>query len=339
MPIINNAATIPYQLRHHKAIERNIFIDLLKILNSYPDISLSECKYVGFGAAFLEDFKLMHLEFGITKMDSIECDLHAFSRQTFNNPYNFIRSIQCDSKNYLSEYYDSENRMIIWFDYASSNELRDQLMELEELGSKLLPFDIIKFTLNAQIGNYINKFKIKETGVKTHQELIKCFNKDATFQNYIPPQLEVAHMKNFDAVIRNMAIRAINRGLSSAGVKYKFNSISAFTYADGQTMTTLTGIVTENTEDFERIVENTGLQNWPFLIRANDDFILADKIAVPSMTITERFEIDKIIHHSPEEIYLKTPFKYGRDEKEHETLIGGYCKFYKYLPFYGKVIY
>jgi hypothetical protein len=83
--------TIPYQLRHHKAIDRSLFVNLLRKLDRYININVSEYRYVGFGAPFLEDFKSMHVEFGITKMDCIEYNQNAYSRQEFNNPYSFVK--------------------------------------------------------------------------------------------------------------------------------------------------------------------------------------------------------------------------------------------------------
>ena len=85
-----SGATAPYQLRPHKAIERNLFMDLLKRIDAANNVDLTKYRYVGFGAAFLEDFKVCHLELGIKVMDSIEMSKFAYSRQIFNNPYNFL---------------------------------------------------------------------------------------------------------------------------------------------------------------------------------------------------------------------------------------------------------
>jgi hypothetical protein len=95
-----SGATIPYQLRPFKAIERNLFIELLRSLESSPDISLIDYRYVGFGAPFLEDFKQLHLALRISDMDCIESNDFAQTRQLFNNPYNFIRLIPIGIKSY-----------------------------------------------------------------------------------------------------------------------------------------------------------------------------------------------------------------------------------------------
>ncbi len=57
------------------------------------------------------------------------------------------------------------------------------------------------------------------------------------------------------------------------------------------------------------------------------------------MTIPERVEIDKKVHQlDPVTIAEELEFLYGTNNDEHLQFIEGYCKFYRYLPNYSKVI-
>jgi len=147
-------------------------------------------------------------------------------------------------------------------------------------------------------------------------------------------------LKSFDAVIRSMAVRAIRRGIKASGKNSHFNLLSAFRYADGQLMTTMTGIITENDDQFKSIIEDTQINKWPFYNNSKEDFVESVNIFVPTMTVAERYAVDKKFFVSePGQIHKELEFKYGDSDEEHRELIEGYQKFYKYLPYYGKVIY
>ena len=338
-------STIPYQLRPRKAIERNLFIDLLKKLDACSIVNFKDYRYVGFGAAYLEDFKQMHMELNVTKMHCIEMDENAFTRQKFNNPYYFIRSFNKPSTEYIDEDLKFNRNQIIWLDYAMPRHLRQQLLDIELLCSKLSSLDVIKFTFNSKIGSFISSHQVRKEGrycmENDFKTILSYLRGDATYNNYLSEDIEVRHFVNFDLVIRSMAIRAINRGLANGNKGFKFYHLASFSYADGQDMTTITGIICNNDYEFEIISEESKLINWPFYNgRLYSEFIDAIEIAVPDMTVSERFEIDKKIPADDvDAIANSLPFYYGSSMDEHIYLINGYHTFYKYLPYYSKVIY
>jgi len=335
-------ATIPYQLRPHKAIERNLFISLLKILDTSSNINLKKYRYVGFGAAFLEDFKLLHLECGISNMDCIEIDFFAYSRQCFNNPYHFIKIYNISSTDYITGVeFKYDMSQIIWLDFAAPKDLRQQLLDIELLVEKVNDLDILKFTFNCQISSFVKSNKIRCNDLD-YDKIIAFLKGDPTYQVYLPDKITTKDvMDNFSGLIRAMAIRAINRGLSKGNKYLNYNHISSFSYADGQHMTTLTGIITKE-EGFNKILSESKLEEWEFYSKPskNSEIILAHEISVPAMTVSERMEIDKKIHYLDVQALSKSlDFLYGTDADEHLQLIEGYHRYYKYLPYYSKVIY
>lgn len=346
--IKNNGATIPYQLRPRKAIERNIFIDLLKKIGASNKINFEDYRYVGFGAAYLEDFKQMHIELGIVTMDCIEMDKNAFSRQIFNNPYYFVTPYNISSTEYIDQCLNTDKNQIFWLDYTMPKMLKQQLTEIDILCSKLAPFDIVKFTFNSQLASFINSNHIhlsKKDLRYCHESdfkiILQFLKEHPTFNKYLPEDIKVSDIPKFDAIIRAMAVRAVNRGLLNENSGLKFQHLTAFTYADGQEMTTVTGIVCSD-EEFAELLEQSKLQIWPFYNNANTglEFIEAVEITVPDMTVSERIEIDKKI--PSQDLVLvanQLAFKYGTNMDEHIRLIKGYHTFYKYLPYFSKVIY
>ncbi|WP_430402801.1 O-methyltransferase [Fluviicola sp.] len=338
-------ATIPYQLRPLKAIERNLFTELLKRLDSSSDINLNEYRYVGFGAAFLEDFKQLHLALHIIEMDCIEMDAFAFTRQKFNNPYSFINLYNESSTTYINEYFKSDKGQIIWLDYASPRHLAQQLLDIEMMCSKVAPLDIIKFTFNSEIKSFISSHGVKKENKRwcypTDTSVILEYLKANEGLNKYLPEVTHPQIVNFDQLIRAMCVRAIKRGLSVLNKNLTFLHLAAFTYADGQEMTTITGIICNEGEE-SKILSDTKLENWQFYTSSNEgnEFIEAMEISAPAMTASERIVIDRLLSDTNEkDVASKLEFKYGIDEDEHRILIDGYRKFYRYLPYYSKIIY
>ena len=339
-----SGSTIAYQLRHRKGIERNLFIAILKKLDRFLAIDLKDYRYVGFGAASLEDFKALHSEFGIQKMDCIEIDEFAFSRQVFNKPYSFIDLFPLSSTKYITGTdFKQDLNQIIWWDFAEPKSIRQQLNDIEFTGGKLLEYDIVKFTFNAEISSFINthgkfwKFK----NIPSYTKILSFLKCDETYKQYLADNVTPDKLEDdFPQVLRTMAVKSLNRGLRKAGKSYSFNHISSFTYSDGQLMTTITGVACNN-EDFAHIVQQSSLDEWEFYSPSTpDNEFPAIHIEVPVMTYLERVAIDKLIYKlHPEGIAKRLEFFYGTNSSEHLEFINGYYKFHRYLPSYSKVIY
>jgi hypothetical protein len=54
---MSTGGSIPYHLRQNKAIDRNLFTDLLSRIGRYKNIS--DYTYYGFGGPYMEDFKVL----------------------------------------------------------------------------------------------------------------------------------------------------------------------------------------------------------------------------------------------------------------------------------------
>lgn len=336
---MNTATVIPYHLRPHKAIERQIFFEILTQLDRSSFVELRNYRYVGFGAPFLEDFKGIHLEFGIEKMDCIESDAFAYSRQLFNSPFNFINFYNTPATLYITgANYPRDENKVIWLDYTSPREFKQQLLDAELLGQRLLPFDIVKFTFSSSLKAFMGSNSLGLDTTKVWK-ILELFKKDPGFEVYLPDEVTLENIAdNFSSVVRSMASRAIKRGLANSMHGLTFNHIASFYYADGLQMTTVTGIIAE-AEVFKDILSQSGLMHWRFF-QPEMSLTTGHEITVPVMTVSERIKIDQSIPtNDSTRIANDLAFRYGSDENEHHTLIKGYCDYYKYLPYYSKVTY
>ena len=133
-----NQANVPYQLRTNKAVERQLFLDILDFVRVWN--GPSKYLYSSMGGRFLEDFKLINDRFAIERMVCIELDPTIAQRQTFNRPLGFIECRCQSSDDFISDFDKLMAtavgmRAIVWLDYAMANERGKQLQEYQDLVS------------------------------------------------------------------------------------------------------------------------------------------------------------------------------------------------------------
>ena len=144
---------VPYHLRQNKHVERELFLDILAHVDRVHPIK--SYLYVGFGGAYLEDFSVLHSHFGNTAMLSLERESWVYDRQLLNVPYGCVKCRNTTSLQFIQEFEDIAanfriaKNVLIWFDYASAKQLRQQITEVHALTAKLKALDILKITLNA----------------------------------------------------------------------------------------------------------------------------------------------------------------------------------------------
>src|SRR6266850_786762 len=146
---------VPYHLRPNKAVDRQLFIELLFRLQQYRDIS--KYVYVGFGGPTFDDFKLIHSYFANKKMISLEIDEVVWRRQSFNQPVSCIESLQISSGQFIDSYSLSANA-IVWLDFPTARDTRTHIEEFQSLLPKLRNFDIVKITLNADVESLHSRY-------------------------------------------------------------------------------------------------------------------------------------------------------------------------------------
>jgi hypothetical protein len=324
---MSGGSSIPYHLRQNKAIERNLFVDLLSRIGRYYNIS--DYAYIGFGGPFLEDFKHIHSSLRIRKMISLEVSANVFERQKFNRPVSCVELLHKSSGAFLTEH-DFNEQTAIWFDYAIPSETGIQLAETQRLVAKLNHGDVFKITLNATpetLGKPKDGSDLREYRLAQAQDRLG---------DYAPGSMAVDDIsfKNYPKTLLAALHRAAQLGVESSP-RLRVQPLTAFVYSDGQQMITATGIVLFPSER-ERFMQKTRLAHWPF---SNFEWKAPKSISVPAMSVKERLEVESLLpEHDTQQIFENLGYYIGADGEEATGLMRNFVDFYRLYPWYSRVV-
>lgn len=282
-----SGGNIAYHLRPNKAVERTLFIDLLNRLarNSF---NISDYQYVGFGGPFMEDFKAIHTATRISKMICIERDQTVQARQMFNCPLSCVDFVLKNSSDFVDDF-SADMPNVVWLDFTSPGELKQQLDDTSNLVKKLAHGDVFKVTLNASVS------ALREESSAVNQvELVKL--RRSVFENRtgtdLPANLTDNDFKadQYPRTLLRATKLAAERGVNHSGLVIQ--PLTAFSYSDGTTMLTATGIVLDPRQiHVERFPEVSRLTHWPF---ANLTWSHPLSIDLPVLSARERMTLETL---------------------------------------------
>lgn len=324
--------TIPYHLRQNKAIERNLFIELLRRIGFA--VNISDYQYIGFGGPFLEDYKLVHNALRITDMHSIERHENTHLRQKFNRPMNFIQLHHCDSNEFFSETLNTEKNSIVWLDYTSAKQLSDQIHEFVHIASGLGVFDVLKVTLNANPSTlgFADAKPAKQRELR-REELHKRIG------SFMPGGIDNNDMihRNYPNTLQTClryALSSLPRRVNNLA----FHPAASFTYSDGaHKMLTVTGVILSAGDNAsETFLRKSRLEHWKF---SNLNWSFPREISVPSLSIKERLHIEEILPISDSSVNVaeKLQEKLGFKPCTRTADLENYAEFYRAFPYFSKV--
>lgn len=325
---------VPYHLRHNKAIDRNLFLELLTMINRY--VHISKYTYIGFGGSFLEDFKLIHNQTGIKSMISIENDKRVVKRQNFNRPINCIDLRQIDSEKFIEDY-SLDSSVLIWLDYADPKALSKHLNEVESLASKLKHGDVLRVTLNANIKTLRGDNARPAEGKTIQDERYEKFNN--RYDKYVTGEnaatiYELMTPEGYPTILCKALKYVLKKGTD--GLPVYFQPLTAFAYNDSyHTMLTFCGIILMRNEEKD-FFNKTEINKWKLSTVKGEP---AKKIDIPELSIRERLLIDSLLPElSASEIIKRLKFYTGEDRNETLKEIENYRKYYRHYPYFSKVI-
>ena len=282
-----SGGNIAYHLRPNKAVERALFLDLLNRLGR-TSFNISEYQYVGFGGPFMEDFKALHMATRISDMICIERDPVVQARQKFNCPLKCVKFNLSDSSTFIDNF-RADRSTVVWLDFTSPGELKQQLEDTFKLVKNLAHGDIFKVTLNASV------VALREDlgGLKRNE--LASLRKQVFEEQVGADKPEVVDLSDFKAdkyptlllhALHNAARRAVNN------TRLFVQPLTAFTYSDGTAMLTATGMILDpdvaNIADFPL---NSRLDHWPF---AKLDWAYPTNIDLPVLSPRERMALEQI---------------------------------------------
>lgn len=333
-----SGALVPYHQRQNKAVDRHLFIDLLALVNRYKPIS--GYTYISFGGAFLEDFKLLHSQFGNVQLISLENDPVAWGRQQFNQPISCIQCVRQDSSTFITNYSISGNA-IFWLDFADAKRTRQQIEEFQSLLGKMQAYDIVKLTLNANPNVLRDSHSTDEddrretSDVRNEKRLSELRRRLGEFI----PQDTTSQSMTADA-LPGVLLRAVQYAANEAMklkqlLKETFYPLTAFAYNDSQhQMLTVTGIILPK-QEVKKFLEETGVGKWNLASRSSTPY---QRIRVPSLSAREKIFIDRLLPKATsKQIQKKLGFLFDKDNVESIKIIDNYKLFYRYYPNFHKV--
>jgi len=326
-----SGGSLAYQLRPNKAVDRNLFIDLLNKLNRI--VNISDYTYYGFGGPFLEDFKLMHAHLRIGRMVSIESDKDVHLRQQFNSPLNCISFLNKTSDDFI-ESDDFNGPSIVWLDYTEPAQIGAQLKEVDYLVTKLATRDILKVTLNSNPSAL--------GGEATHEQdlqEVRLGILESRLNDYFPSGTEARMMTraHYGKTIFKAVELAMQRGMKGKQKSY-FQILSAFLYQDGgHPMLTVTGIILEDEEaKIDEFFDATRVRNWPSGLFEWSEPKL---INVPELSVKERIHIDNLLPQSDKEsIKASLGYRIDGNDDHMASLIQNYIDYYRMYPLFSRVV-
>lgn len=332
-----SGGAVAYHLRENKAIERNLFVDLLTRIGRVTNIS--DYTYIGFGGPFLEDFKALHAALRINKMISIEMDENVCKRQAFNRPSTFVKLENLASGDFIRTH-EFLRPTIMWLDFTAPKQLYSQLAEFQSLIGKLDLFDVAKLTLNANPSALGGASKVPLLHTERRQELV---NRLGDFGNFALTDDSVLP-KHYPATLLK-AVRSCLNGQSTRASAEYFQILSAFVYKDsGHQMLTVTGVVLDARDDVARedFLNRSRIQSWPF---RNLDWSSPIEISVPTLSAKERMALDAVLP-LPEAANagddLSAQLGYCpcevSDISQTKELLANYAKFYRSYPLFSRVV-
>lgn len=304
---------VNYQIRQAKSIERKMLCDLIRKFQIIRGIT--DFRYIGMGAKYFEDFILIHNQFGIQDMISIESDIDKQERFNFNKPLKSIEMKYGMTTQILPQIENFEEKMnVVWLDYDDAFSV-SMIEDVGTICNKLMSGSMFFISCNYSYRGNTQREK-KESFKSAVGDFFKDEIEDSRYTN-----------NRIIGVIRELFNEEVERKLKyrkdvlKKDLKYK--QLIFLTYNDGSPMLTIGGIMVDDA--LEKELESTN-------IFGEFDFISEGE---------ERFKIDipKLTYKEMQFILQETPIE---DEEYDETRFHGitleeikkFRKIYRYYPYF-----
>ena len=328
---MNAGGQLPYQLRPNKAVERLLFLELLRRLE--PTLQIDETyHYIGFGGPQMEDFRLLHELFPNMKMLSIEREPEVLKRQRFNGPHTNVRCKLQSGGEFVAGITPTR-KLVVWFDYTHASERTTQLAEFQTLLQNVRDRSVIKLTLNASSSTL---------GGTAGQKGLQAQRLDAFLADFgrcFPSGLEEEAMaeENFPSTLLQVLDYGSREALSGRGNR-RFRLLTSAVYADSrQQMLTVTGIVGDK-GDLSGVLQVSRIADWEFSrLSWNDPPV---RIRVPELTMKERIFINQLLPKMAKDagaVQRRLGFQLADDPDESREKLRNYISFQRHYPYWGKV--
>lgn len=331
-----------YHLRPNKAVDRLLFVELLRALElSALGLPIT---YVGLGGPFLEDFRLLSREFPALELVCVERDPETLKRQEFHACSSRLVCRQGTLGDYVADCFPTDQPVAVWADFTDMR--RECLSEFSDIVRKAVPGSMIRITVRAESPArklYFHMAKHPERIPKKRQKDFEKI-KDAHLVDmavhgvsFREEWFEWAGFSpdRYPQVLANM-IEATAQA-SCTGAK-AFAPVHSVKYSDGTIMLSKTGVVCE--EKNKASLAQHFMESCGFCSANPAD---VDAIDVPILTTKERLHLESVLpveQPNGKACVKKLGYLIEGDEGELLSLrkLEQYERYHNLYPHFGKIV-
>lgn len=309
-----------YHLRTNKAVERLLFLELLRKLDRSLPRTISRCQYIGLGGPYLEDFAMIHATFGCNDMLSLELKEHVCKRQRINRPHSQVTVTRMSTGTFVEEYVPKSKPVIVWFDFEWP-AWKQQLAESCDLLQRLPLFSLFKITLAGKT-EWLGGGGGRDPLASRADKLSKMFG------DYGPFAAKDLNEKSIATTLYFICRRAVGDAVPDTEARC-VRSLASYEYTDGTPILTMTMVVGPS-HALDELINNSELHSWRF---ADLGWSGPIKIAVPALSLREKLAVDQLLPHaSGQTVLRKVKLSLSEDYKDSLELINNYVDFYRHVP-------
>jgi hypothetical protein len=307
---------VDYRIRPAKHAERLMIAEVASRLRFHD---VQTYRYVGMGAIYFSDFKLMHRALGINNMISIEGREEDYKRFDWNRPFDGIQMKYGNTRAVLPTI-DWSTPSIVWLDYDGQLNT-GKLEDIDLLVRECTSGSLLVFSINAEKPSPEGMSRVEREAdlVEALRRLVGSDRVDSRLRNSDLRGKQAS--KIYYRLISNAieASLARSNALEADPEKHRvWRQLLHITYKDGAMMLTVGGIVFErNQEPFYLSGEFDRLH---FIRDGTDHY----NIEVPKLTIKEMAFLEHAALDDPHNCCMPE-WLVPRDRTN-------YLRLYRYLP-------
>jgi hypothetical protein len=333
-----------YHLRPNKAIDRFVFLELLRTLELlFP---LREHTYIGLGGPFVEDFRLFSLHFPLMKLICVEKDGETYKRQKFHLCSRNMECVHSSLEDFIATRFPSEKPVVAWADYTDMN--RKCLSEVADIARKAAPGSVLRVTVRAESEvpgrlwlprNSRYPPRVPPKREADFRRIKNSYSADMAVDGIaFPPDWFLwseFSPERFPLMLSRM-IRAVAKGACTN--QKTFLPLHKVKYSDGTIMLSTTGLICLD-EDFDRFARHF-VDYCPFCTSDSDR---VDEIDVPSLTTKERLHLEEILPTADvtgEACIGRLGYLVEGDETESQSKrkMEQFERYYRLYPHFGRIV-
>lgn len=299
---------INYSIRPAKATQRRMLVEAIGRLG--PINPLSKYQYIGFGSTFFLDFKMIHRQYGIKQLISVEREEEKRRRFDFNKPFSCIRMYYGTAAEFFSsQEIDWDRPTILWLDYDYRLD-GPVLADIDRVVEKVQPGSLLIVTVDADPPEMRERRRVLDAELELSKLLTWVNGKVSRLGNW-----GLAH------AYWGLATANLESTLRSTRPQCRWYQLFNFHYQDGHKMLTFGGLLVD--EGMKKAIKQCRFDELTYIRTGKDAY----EIAVPNLTEPEMHKLAQ-----------RMPNLTKRNRRPLTRLavedvdIDNYRRLYRYLP-------